>query len=94
MKLNLKVRLKNPVFLFQLLLTAFAPILAYTGLSWEGLTTWQSVGELVVQAYSNPFLCGLVVIALYNQLTDPTTRGHLDSSQVMNYDKPKEDGKW
>ena len=90
MKLNLKVRLKNPVFLFQLVLTAFAPILAYTGLSWEGLTTWQSMGDLIVQAYSNPFLCGLVVIALYNQLTDPTTPGHSDSSQAMKYNKPKE----
>ncbi|MGE7977378.1 phage holin [Psychrobacillus sp. NPDC093200] len=94
MKLNLKVRFKNPVFIFQLVLTAFAPILAYTGLSWEGLTTWQSVCDLIVQAYSNPFLCGLVAIALYNQLTDPTTRGHLDTSQVMKYDKPKDDGKW
>ncbi|MER2169052.1 MAG: phage holin [Psychrobacillus psychrodurans] len=90
MKINWKVRFKNPVFLFQLLLTAFAPILAYTGLSWEGLTTWQSLGELVVQAYSNPFLLGLVVIALYNQLTDPTTPGNSDSSQAMKYDKPKE----
>lgn len=90
MKINWKVRFKNPVFLFQLLLTAFAPILAYTGLSWEGLTTWQTLGELVVQAYSNPFLLGLVVIALYNQLTDPTTTGYADSSQARKYDKPKE----
>ena len=94
MKINWKVRFKNPVFLFQLILTAFAPVLAYTGLSWEGLTTWQSVGDLIIQSYSNPFLLGLVIIALYNQLTDPTTRGHLDSSQVMKYDKPKERGKW
>lgn len=94
MKINLKVRFKNPVFLFQLVLTALAPILAYTGLSWEGLTTWKSVGELFVQAYSNPYLLVLVLVALYNQMTDPTTIGHSDSPQVMNYEKPKEANKW
>lgn len=89
MKVNWKVRFKNPVFLFQLMLTALAPILAYTGLSWEELTTWQSVGDLVVQAYSNPFLLGLVVIALFNQLTDPTTKGISDSKQAQWYKEPK-----
>ena len=94
MKINWKIRFKNPLFIFQLVSTAIASILAYTRLSWEGLTTWQSVGELVLQAYSNPFLLGLVIIAFYNQLTDPTTKGHSDSPQAMNYRKPKEDGKW
>ncbi|UAW07785.1 holin [Psychrobacillus phage PVJ1] len=94
MKINWKVRFKNPVFIFQLVLTALAPILAYTGLSWEGLTTWKSVGELFAQAYSNPYLLVLVIIALYNQLTDPTTKGHSDSSEAMNYDRPKERDKW
>ncbi|MFJ7971343.1 phage holin [Psychrobacillus sp. NPDC096389] len=90
MKINWKVRFNNPVFIFQLLLTALAPILAYTGLSWDGLTTWQSVGDLCVQAYSNPYLLVLVIIALYNQLSDPTTRGFSDSSQALRYEKPKE----
>lgn len=94
MKINWKVRFKNPVFIFQLVLTALAPILAYTGLSWEGLTTWKSVGELFVQAYTNPYLLVLVLVALYNQMTDPTTRGHSDSPQAMNYDNPKGGSKW
>ena len=94
MKINWKVRFKNPVFLFQLLLTALTPALAYTGLSWDGLTTWTSLWDLVVQAYSNPFLSGLILIALYNQITDPVTKGVSDSKQALSYDKPKEDAKW
>lgn len=89
MKVNWTVRFRNPVFLFQLLLTALAPALAYTGLSWEELTTWKSVGDLLVQAYTNPALLGLIVVALFNQITDPTTKGVSDSTRSMRYNKPE-----
>lgn len=39
MKLNLKVRFRNPVFIAQLVLSIFTPILAYAGLTVQDLTT-------------------------------------------------------
>ncbi|MBD7944695.1 phage holin [Psychrobacillus sp. Sa2BUA9] len=94
MKLNWKVRFKNPVFIFQLVLSALIPLLASTGLRFEDLTTWSIVGDLILQAYSNPFLLFTMIVAVYATLNDPTTYGHSDSSQAMNYDIPKGGSKW
>ena len=43
MKLNLKVRFKNPVFIAQLVLSIFTPVLAYAGLTVQDLTTWKAL---------------------------------------------------
>ena len=55
MRLNLKVRLKNPVFLAQILLALITPILAYMGLTFKDLTTWGSVWN----ALTDPTTAGL-----------------------------------
>ena len=39
MKLNLKVRFKNPMFIAQLILFTFIPVLAYARLTVQDLTT-------------------------------------------------------
>lgn len=39
MKINWKVRFKNPVFIAQLVMSVLVPILAYMGLTVEDLTT-------------------------------------------------------
>ncbi|MEK3974762.1 phage holin [Psychrobacillus sp. FSL K6-1267] len=89
MKINWKVRFKNPVFIFQLVLSALIPLLASAGLRFENLTTWSIVVDLIVQAYSNPFLLFTMVVAVYATLTAPTTKGHSDSRQALNFSKPK-----
>lgn len=91
MKINLKVRFKNPVFYAQLLLSVLTPILAYLGMSLADLTTWGSVGHALQVAYSNPYLLGLVVVSFFNQITDPVTKGFNDSKQALTYTKPKDD---
>ena len=40
MKINWKVRFKNPVFIVQLLLAIIMPMLTYAKLTFEDLTTW------------------------------------------------------
>lgn len=92
MKLNLKVRFKNPVFLAQLVLSILTPILAYAGLTAQDLTTWTALGGLLLNAVCNPYVLSLVVISVWNALNDPTTSGLLsDSRQALTYQKPKED---
>ena len=45
--MNWKVRLRNPVFWVQIVVSAFAAVLAYAGLTAADLTTWESVGALL-----------------------------------------------
>lgn len=87
--MNLKVRFKNPVFWVQIFLAIATPILAYQGITMADITTWAKVGELIVNAISNPYVIGLVVVSVWNALNDPTTSGVTDSKQAMSYSVPK-----
>jgi phi LC3 family holin len=89
MKINWKVRFNNPMFYVQLVLSVLTPILAYSGLTATDLTTWAKLGEVLVQAISNPYVLSLVVVSVYNALIDPTTSGFGDSEQALTYDTPK-----
>lgn len=84
MKINWKVRFKNPLFVAQLCMSILVPILAYAGLTVQDLTTWKALGDLLLGAFSNPYVLGLVAISVYNAVLDPTTRGINDSLNVLN----------
>lgn len=88
--MNWKVRFKNPLFIAQIILAVLTPILAYAGLTVKDLTTWQALGDLLIGALSNPYVLGLVVVSVFNAVTDPTTSGVADSEQALTYTKPKE----
>lgn len=88
-KINLKVRFKNPVFIAQLILSIFTPVLAYAGLTVQELTTWKALVDLLISAISNPYVLGLVVISVWNALNDPTTAGIGDSDNALAYTEPK-----
>ena len=89
MKINFKVRFKNPIFIAQLVLAIFTPILAYAGLTAQDLTSWKALFELVIGAVSNPYVLGLVVVSVWNALNDPTTSGVSDSTNALTYKTPK-----
>ncbi len=89
MKINLKVRFKNPIFYAQIVLSIFTPILTYLGLTATDLTTWAKLGEVLVQAISNPYVLTLVIVSVYNALVDPTTLGFGDSENALTYTTPK-----
>ncbi|WP_122639831.1 phage holin [Romboutsia sp. Marseille-P6047] len=84
MKINWKVRFKNPLFVAQLGMSVLVPILAYANLTVQDLTTWKALGDLLLGAFSNPYVLGLVVISVYNAILDPTTKGINDSLNVLN----------
>ncbi len=93
MKINWKVRAKSPQFWIGLLGVVASPVLAYYGLSYADMTTWESIGNVLQQFFTNPFLMGTVVMAALSfvgVLTDPTTKGIADSARAMEYEKPKE----
>lgn len=92
MKLNLKVRFNNPVFWAQIILAILMPILTYANLTVQDLTTWERLGDLLIGAAQNPYVLGLVIVSVWNALTDPTTAGLGDSNRAMSYKKPYKDG--
>ena len=89
--MNLKVRFKNPVFIAQLILAILTPILAYAGLTFQDLTSWETLGKILLGAISNPYVLGLIAVSVWNALNDPTTSGVGDSNRALTYSKPFKD---
>ena len=85
MKINLKVRVKNPWFWVGL----FSVILTAIGVEPESLTSWQAVLDMLVAFINNPFIIITTAIAVLSVFVDPTTKGIGDSSQAMTYTTPK-----
>lgn len=90
MKINWKVRRENILFVAQIVISVFTPILAYFGMNLEDLTTWASIGVLLWQAIQNPVVVLAVGVSVFNAITDPTTKGLGDSERALSYDKPAE----
>lgn len=93
MKINWKVRFKNPNFIFQMILAVGAPLLAYYGLTAEDFTTWMSLFNITMDALSNPYVLFLIAVSIYNALTDPVVEGFGDSDEALRYKEPKKKSK-
>ena len=85
MKINWKVRIKNPVFWANL---AAAIILTYLGLNWSDMTTGAGLGGVLLEAIKNPVILVAVVVSAWNLINDPTTRGLGDSERALGYTEP------
>jgi len=93
MKINWKVRFKNPVFWTQIGIAVFLPILAYFGIDGKDVTSWKIFIDLLGNALSNPYLLLLIAGSVWNSLNDPTTHGVSDSAKVLTYTLPRKDVK-
>ena len=89
MKINWKVRFKNPVFWVQVAVAVILPMLANLGLAWEDMTTWAALGGVLWESIKNPVIVVAVIVSVWNAVVDPTTAGIGDSSQALTYEKPK-----
>lgn len=89
MKINWKVRIKNPLFWVQVGLAVLMPILAYLGIAAEDMTSWGILGATLFEAVKNPYVLGLVLVSVWNAINDPTTNGVNDSDLAMTYTVPK-----
>lgn len=89
MKINWKVRLKNPVFWAELVAAILLPILTHMGTNWEAMTTWPALWNLLASAVQSPVIVVAVIVSIWNAVTDPTTAGIGDSVQALTYSKPK-----
>lgn len=78
MKFEWEKRLKNPIFWVNTILAIATPVLAYFGINQNELTTWSSLFNLILDALKNPYVVGLVIVSLWNNLINPTTKGITD----------------
>ena len=77
-KIHWKIRFKNPIFWLNVLLSVATPILAYFGINGSDLTSWSSLFSLVLDALKNPYVVGLVLVSLWNNIINPMTKGITD----------------
>lgn len=84
MKINWKVRLKNPVFWVTVIPALITFIYTVLGL----LGVVPGIDEDVVKQLASALISALTTIGI---LVDPTTAGLNDSERAMGYDAPKED---
>ena len=88
MKIDWKVRIKNPVFWANLAAAIILPILTYLGLNWSDMTTWAGLGGVLLEAVKNPVILVAVVVSVWNLVNDPTTKGLGDSTRALGYTEP------
>lgn len=91
MQINIKVRVKNPVFWAQIAVAIISPILVGLGVQWEDMTSWATLGDALYRAVLNPVIVVSVIVSVWTAITDPTTSGLSDSSQAMTYTTPKKE---
>lgn len=88
MKINWKVRARNPVFWAHVATSVLLPVLAYFGMNWSDLTSWAAVGDLLIRAAGNPLVVVAVLTSVWNTVNDPTTPGISDSIRALCYKEP------
>nr|DAZ33215.1 MAG TPA: holin [Caudoviricetes sp.] len=77
-KFDWKERFKNKIFWVNTILAVATPILAYFGINGSDLTTWGSLFGLILDALKNPYVVGLVLVSLWNNVINPVTKGITD----------------
>ena len=92
MKINWKVRFKNPTFWAQVAVAVISPILVGLGAQWQDMTTWAALGDALLRAVCNPVIVVAVVGSVWACITDPTTQGTEDSKLALTYHEPKHKG--
>lgn len=89
MKINWNVRIKNPVFWVQIATVVLAPMLAAAGLSWDQITSWGTLGDVILDSIKNPVVVVAMLSGIWGAINDPTTAGLNDSVQALAYSTPK-----
>lgn len=84
MKLNYKVRIKNPWFWVGVVSVALTAI----GVDPQTFTSWQSVLDGLFSVLANPVQLVTVVLSILSVFVDPTTSGLSDSTRALAYQKP------
>ena len=88
--MNLKIRLKDPLFILQMVGLVIGVITQAIAVNVNEITTWGKLGEVLLNILSNPYVLGTVifnlVVGFVNLFRDPTTSGLNDSARAQEYE--------
>jgi phi LC3 family holin len=82
MKINWKVRLRQPAFWIATIPVVISFV--YSVLALAGV-----VPSITEESVQNLFIMAVSLLAQLGIVVDPTTKGVSDSDRAMNYDKPQ-----
>ena len=89
--INWKVRVRNPQFWLSVVLSFIVPPLAYAGIEFNEVTTWGKFFSVLGSGFANPYVVAMVIVSLYNSISDKTTRGFGDTKIAKQYLRPRTD---
>ncbi len=84
MKINLKIRAKNPCFWINIALSIIMPILGYFGLTAADITSFDILADTFMSAIMNPYVLMLSATSVWNELHNPTISGYSDSPEILS----------
>lgn len=89
--MNIKIRLKNPLLIIQIVVGAALTLMSHYSISPDSITTWSSLGHLVLAFLKNPVSIAMFAWYVWTAINDPTTSGAGDSAQALSYTELKKD---
>lgn len=88
-QINWTVRMRNPLWWAEVIASIFLPLIVGVGFAWEDMTSWQTLGSVLLRAIQNPVVVVSMIVSLWNAINDPTTAGVGDSAEALTYEVPK-----
>ena len=89
--INWKVRSKHPQFWISIVLSVLVPPFVYAGIEFSQVTSWPQFFGVLGGGFANPYVVLMIIVSLYNSITDKTTKGFGDSYIAKQYLKPRTD---
>lgn len=87
--INWTVRMRNPLWWAEVIASIVLPLIVGVGFAWEDMTSWQTLGSVLLRAIQNPVVVVSMIVSLWNAINDPTTAGVGDSAEALTYEVPK-----
>ena len=89
--INWKVRSKHPQFWISIVLSVLVPPFVYAGIEFSQVTSWPQFFGVLGSGFANPYVVLMIIVSLYNSISDKTTKGFSDSYIAKQYLKPRTD---
>lgn len=89
--INWTVRSKHPQFWISIVLSVLVPPFVYAGIEFNQATSWPQFFGILGSGFANPYVVLMIIVSLYNSITDKTTKGFGDSYIAKQYLKPRTD---
>ena len=87
MKLNFKIRIKNPAFWIPLIAGVVTMFMGFLQMEPQDFSSWAGLWEAIVTFMGNPYFVVSVLIYILAAFMDPTTPGIGDSEASLAKNK-------